>query len=208
MRRDATFLIKSIPGLSVRKNKALYPKDLSFRYSGRAIGVGTSDILGGIDDLKLRIGPINFKNKISILRNSRCDFLIGLDILRRFKCEISFRERFIRLEAKKNIIRVPLLSSAVLHNDGLHAEYVNAQKKDAMQDSYERRRSSRYLEAIRDEDFNSPEEDQLQEVFGRGSRSIDRYDEGEEEQEGEYDEENFHYSCEDVLCNNVSMEGV
>ena len=81
------------------------------KYAGKAVGVGSSEILGGIQDLDIRIGPISFQNKISVLHNSRCDLLIGLDILRRFKCELSFREKFLKLQVKRDIIRVPLLSN-------------------------------------------------------------------------------------------------
>jgi hypothetical protein len=81
------------------------------QYSGKAIGVGTSDIIGGIDDLSFRIGPVNFQNKVSILKNSRCDFLIGLDILRRFNCDISVGERILKLSVKGNKIRIPFVGN-------------------------------------------------------------------------------------------------
>ena len=84
---------------------------INTKYTGKAIGVGSSDILGGIDDLSLRIGPISFQNKISILRSSRCDLLIGLDVLRRFDCQISLPDRALTLSVKKNAVRVPLMPS-------------------------------------------------------------------------------------------------
>ena len=81
------------------------------QHSGKAIGVGSSEIVGGINGLNLRIGPLNFQNKISVLRNSRCDLLIGLDILKRFQCEISFRERLLRLHVRGDEVHIPLLSN-------------------------------------------------------------------------------------------------
>lgn len=81
------------------------------QHAGRAVGVGSSDILGAIDHLNLRIGPLNFQNRISILQNSRCDLLIGLDILQRFKCEINLRDRVLRFNVRGDNIRIPLINS-------------------------------------------------------------------------------------------------
>ena len=76
---------------------------------GRAIGIGISDILGVIDGVELRIGPIHFKNRILVLHDCNVDFLIGLDILRRFNFEISFGANSVKLRARRKIIRIPLL---------------------------------------------------------------------------------------------------
>lgn len=83
------------------------------QHSGRAIGVGTSDIVGGIEGLGIRIGPLSFQNKISILRNSnhRCDFIIGLDILKRFNCDILLRERVVKMYVRGNEVRIPLVQA-------------------------------------------------------------------------------------------------
>jgi hypothetical protein len=83
------------------------------QHSGRAIGVGTSDIIGGIEGLGIRIGPLSFQNKISILRNSnhRCDFIIGLDILKRFNCDILLRERVVKMYVRGNEVRIPLVQA-------------------------------------------------------------------------------------------------
>lgn len=144
--------------------------------------------------MQLRIGPINFKNKISILRNSRCDFLIGLDILRRFKCEISFNEKFIKLQVKRNVIRVPLVSSNVLTPEefrDLGSEAINEHRnsryiRDAVPSRYS-------LDDDLDEmDYSSDDES--------NNRSFDDRDSCN-------DEENEQF-VEGILCNNVSMEGV
>ena len=80
------------------------------QYSGKAIGVGTGDIIGAINEQSMRIGPVSFLNKLSILRNSRCDMLIGLDVLRRFKCEINIGENVMKLSVRRNSIRIPLVT--------------------------------------------------------------------------------------------------
>jgi hypothetical protein len=84
--------------------------NIDAKHAGKVIGVGSSEIIGGIDNLAFRIGPVNFQNKISILRNSPCDFLIGLDILRRFKCDISLGQNVVKLKVRKNTIRIPMVS--------------------------------------------------------------------------------------------------
>ena len=83
------------------------------QYAGKATGVGSCEIVGGIDALDMRIGPVSFQNKISILYQSRCDLLIGLDILRRFDCELSFKKKYMKLSVRKETLRVPLLSNDV-----------------------------------------------------------------------------------------------
>ena len=86
------------------------------RFSGKAIGVGSSDILGRISELFMQVGPISFHNKVSILRESRVDLILGLDFLRRFKSEINLDERILKLKVRGRIIRISLLSN---HNGPL-----------------------------------------------------------------------------------------
>jgi hypothetical protein len=80
------------------------------QHCGKAIGVGSSEIIGGVDGLPLRIGPLSFQNRVSILSSSRCDFLIGLDILKRFKCDISLREKILRMHVRSEEVRISLSS--------------------------------------------------------------------------------------------------
>ncbi len=75
------------------------------------VGSGSSEIVGGIDKLGLRIGPLNFQSKISVLRNSRCDLLIGLDVLQRFSCEVSLRSRHLKLFVRGDRVLVPFLKN-------------------------------------------------------------------------------------------------
>lgn len=89
------------------------------QHSGKAIGVGFSEIVGGIEGLGMRIGPLNFQTKVSILRNSRCDFLIGLDVLERFKSEISLKDKVLKLNVRGDEVRIPLSSSRINSNKNL-----------------------------------------------------------------------------------------
>ena len=86
------------------------------RYAGRAIGIGSSDIIGRINGLEMRIGPVNFKNEVSILREARVDFLIGMDFLKRFKCDVSFNDHCLRLRVKDKRFKVPLVSDNMNRN--------------------------------------------------------------------------------------------
>ena len=74
-------------------------KDIDTRYKGRAIGVGHSEILGRVPSLPIRLGPVSFKSMISVLKDSRVDFIIGMDLLNKFESEINIKNRWIKLRA-------------------------------------------------------------------------------------------------------------
>lgn len=78
-------------------------------YGGRAVGVGTSEISGRIHNLPLRIGPLTFQNKIAILKRSRVDFIIGLDFLRKHKCEVNIQDNSIRIHVQNRCFRIPFV---------------------------------------------------------------------------------------------------
>jgi len=82
------------------------------RYAGKAFGVGSSDILGRIDGLNMRVGPVSFQSRISILNNAGVDFLIGLDFLKRFRCEINMKDNNLILQVRDKRIRVPFGKSS------------------------------------------------------------------------------------------------
>ena len=81
------------------------------RFPGKAIGVGSSDILGRIDELSMRVGPLSYHNRVAILRESRVDLIIGLDFLRRFKAEINLDQRLMKLRVREKTIRMPFITS-------------------------------------------------------------------------------------------------
>ena len=91
-------------------------------HSGKARGVGFGDIIGRLDDITMRIGPLSFKSKISVLRDSNVDFLIGLDFLRRFKGNICLKENVLKLQIKENIVRIPLLTELSKFHDEIMYE--------------------------------------------------------------------------------------
>ena len=79
------------------------------RFSGKAVGVGSSEIIGRVDGLGMRVGPVSFEGKVSVLREAQVDFLIGLDLLKRFKTEVNLKEHVLKLQVRDRIYRVPLL---------------------------------------------------------------------------------------------------
>ena len=46
-----------------------------------------------------------------MLRDAQVDFLIGIDFLRRFDCELSFKDNLLRMEVRGKRYRVPLASN-------------------------------------------------------------------------------------------------
>jgi len=81
------------------------------RFAGKAVGIGSSDILGRIDELAMRVGPLSYHNQVAVLRESRVDLIIGLDFLRRFKAEINLDQRLLKLRVREKTIRMPFITS-------------------------------------------------------------------------------------------------
>jgi hypothetical protein len=79
------------------------------RMSGKAIGVGSSDIVGCIGQLPMRVGPLSYHNKVAVLRESRFDLIIGLDFIRRFQCDIILEEGLLRLKVRGKTVRIPFI---------------------------------------------------------------------------------------------------
>lgn len=82
---------------------------LDTKYAAKVSGVGTGEIVGAVKDQSFKIGQLRFGNKLSILRESRRDLIIGLDILDRFKSEIDLSQRTVKLKVRQDILNIPLL---------------------------------------------------------------------------------------------------
>jgi hypothetical protein len=50
---------------------------------------------------------MTFEGKLSILRDSGVDLLIGLDFLKRFQCEVSLKENVLKLTLKNRVLKIP-----------------------------------------------------------------------------------------------------
>jgi len=85
--------------------------EVDTRFSGKAVGVGSTDVLGRINDIPLRVGPLNFKTKIAVLRETAgVDFLLGRDFLRRFRSDICMRSNMLTMHVRDKVVRLPLMS--------------------------------------------------------------------------------------------------
>lgn len=82
---------------------------LDTKYAAKVSGVGTGEIVGAVKDQSFKIGQLRFGNKLNILRESRRDLIIGLDILDRFKSEIDLSQRIVKLKVRQDILNIPLL---------------------------------------------------------------------------------------------------
>ena len=83
---------------------------LDKRYAGEARGVGTAKILGRVHIVQMKFGNSFFPVSITILDQNDVDFLFGLDMLKRHRCEISLRDNELRIDGGSGLERVPFLS--------------------------------------------------------------------------------------------------
>lgn len=101
------------------------------RHSGTAVGIGSTDIVGRIDDLELKLGDTaSISNKIAVLRQSKCDFILGLDVLQKHNCDISFKNNRLRMTVKNKTVKIPLLSSKIPFDPEEIAESANYRQQD------------------------------------------------------------------------------
>ena len=98
----------SIMSTKFAKNCDLY-SSIDRRFAGRAVGVGSSEILGSSTS-QVRLGAMQFKSDFSVLENTRVDLIIGLDILRKYQCDICLRENVVKLHYHNKVFRVPIIS--------------------------------------------------------------------------------------------------
>ena len=84
-------------------------QQMDTRYAGKAVGVGSTDILGRINEVATRLGPVTFNTKLSVLRKSGAEFILGLDFLRRFRCQINMNEEILTMQVRDKVLRIPML---------------------------------------------------------------------------------------------------
>lgn len=99
----------SIMSTGFARHCALFDK-IDKRFAGRAVGVGSSEILGQLNSLTVRLGGLQFKSDFSVLSNTNVDFIIGLDILRKFQSDVCLRENIIKMFHQNKVFRVPISS--------------------------------------------------------------------------------------------------
>jgi DNA damage-inducible protein 1 len=83
---------------------------LDKRFQGEARGVGTAKILGRVHIVQMKFGKSFFPVSLTILEKSDVDFLFGLDMLKRHRCEISLKSNELLIESVGGVERVAFLS--------------------------------------------------------------------------------------------------
>ncbi|CAN0257120.1 unnamed protein product [Ectocarpus fasciculatus] len=68
-------------------------------YAGRAVGVGFARILGRIHDANIRIGNSYLRCSFTVIEHGEIDLLVGLDVLRAHRCEISLSKNRMKFHA-------------------------------------------------------------------------------------------------------------
>jgi hypothetical protein len=131
-------------------DRCLLSNQIDTCYGGRAIGVGVSEISGRINNLPLRIGPISFHNPIAILKNSRVDFIIGLDFLRKHNCELNIQDNSLLIQVQHRHYRVPFVHDFYDEFSSDATKESHQDTKESSQDSLESNEhsSSRHTSSV------------------------------------------------------------
>jgi hypothetical protein len=131
------------------------------------VGVGASArILGKIKRLPIRIGPVLFDNSVSVLADRdglhpQVDFLIGLDFLKRFNCEISLKDRVLRVFVNSKRVCLPFFSDVAQLRDSTARDYrsqrrEHEQVQEQMHEQQMHEEDAVYGELAEEEDVHSP----------------------------------------------------
>ena len=91
---------------------------LDDRFQGMAKGVGTGKILGRIHIVELRIGSHIFPCSVTVLDNQDMDFLLGLDMLKRHRCQIDLGRNCLIFPTNNG----PTIEAPFLHEKDLDVE--------------------------------------------------------------------------------------
>uniref|UniRef100_A0A3B0MPE6 DNA-damage inducible protein ddi1-like, putative n=1 Tax=Theileria annulata TaxID=5874 RepID=A0A3B0MPE6_THEAN len=78
------------------------------RFKGVAVGVGLTKTLGKIHLADMKIGSIFIPVSFIVIEGANLEFILGLDILRRYTCDINLKYNYLGI----NDVNVPFLSEA------------------------------------------------------------------------------------------------
>eukprot|EP00928_Gymnodinium_smaydae_P039520 TRINITY_DN26988_c1_g3_i1.p1 TRINITY_DN26988_c1_g3~~TRINITY_DN26988_c1_g3_i1.p1 ORF type:complete len:304 (-),score=41.97 TRINITY_DN26988_c1_g3_i1:212-1123(-) len=81
------------------------------RYRGTAKGVGSAQIIGKVFDVPVQLGHVEFELNFSVLQLERCELILGLDLMRHFKCLVDLEKNSLVFGGAGGVA-VPFLASA------------------------------------------------------------------------------------------------
>lgn len=84
---------------------------LDRRFQGIANGVGQARILGKVQDVPVKLGHVEFSLNFSILSTNQHIILLGLDLMRQFKCVVDLERRCLVFGGFDGV-QVPFVTSA------------------------------------------------------------------------------------------------
>ena len=91
---------------------------LDTRFAGQAVGVGTAKILGKVHLAQINFGGTFFQCSFTVLEDATGDknmeFLLGLDMLKRYQASIDLKSNQLHMWAGDNCVSVPFLSEGEL----------------------------------------------------------------------------------------------
>jgi DNA damage-inducible protein 1 len=91
---------------------------LDTRFAGQAVGVGTAKILGKVHLAQIKFGETYLQCSFTVLDeklgDKNMEFLLGLDMLKRYQCSIDLKENVLRLHAGGAPVEVKFLSEGEL----------------------------------------------------------------------------------------------
>ena len=81
------------------------------RCAGMAVGVGTGKITGKVHLASLTLGGESFTASFTVMEKTDMEFLLGLDLLRRFAAVIHLGKNVLQLHTSGKIVEVPFLTT-------------------------------------------------------------------------------------------------
>ena len=101
------------------------------RFSGIAKGVGTARIVGKVHVAPLKIGKEVFASSFTILDEQNMDFLLGLDMLKRFQAIINLKDNVLEIGSTKAPFLAEKDIPLHMRGESTHDESSNTNKPNA-----------------------------------------------------------------------------
>jgi DNA damage-inducible protein 1 len=100
-------------------------------FAGEARGVGTSKILGRIHMTQMKFGGTYFPVSITVLEGGDVDFLLGLDMLRRYRAVLDLGRNVLRMDGSNGPEEQPFLGEHEVGRDAFGGSNSKVDRKSA-----------------------------------------------------------------------------